>query len=566
MDDKKAEARDIDELAEQRMFKDIVEQTSHGLVVFRLEDPNDLGSFRMLYANPAASEASRTLMDRFVGTTIAVSFPDLPGELLRAYEETIRTGQSRDLGEIRYGDENIPESIFSITAAPVGDYCVAVFYENVTELNRVELERSEAQEALREAGVESQRLADESAIVAEIGRIITSSLDIREVYEGFAEEVRKLIPFDRISISLYNADEDSLTNAYVVGVRVSGRDPGDVFPASDTVTEEAIRTRSSMIIQGDPDVLKERYPSLEPTGMRSIVMALLMDKNEIIGILHLRSLLEDVYSQRDLALLNRVAAQIAPAIVNSQLFAERRRAEEELLERAAKLASSNAELEQYAYVASHDLQEPLRVIAGFVQLLADRYQGKLDDDADEFIGYAVDGAHRMQTLIDDLLEYSRVGTEGKPLKPTDGNAALDQAISDLHAAIQDGDAKVTCDKLPSVYGDPTQLAHLFQNLIGNAIKFRGDDPPRIHVSSRSNDEDLVVSVADNGIGIASQHREQIFGMFKRLHGEGKYPGNGIGLAICNKIVERHGGRIWVESEVNKGSTFHFTLRIVGMEQ
>lgn len=200
------------------------------------------------------------------------------------------------------------------------------------------------------------------------------------------------------------------------------------------------------------------------------------------------------------------------------------------------------------------------MVASFTQLLGKRYKGRLDADADEFIGYAVDGATRMQQLINDLLAYSRVGTRGKEFAPTSGEAVLDRALQNLKLAIEDSGAVVTHDPLPTVLGDEGQLVQLFQNLIGNAVKFRGTETPRVHVSAESRDGDVVFSVRDNGIGIDPQFTDRIFLIFERLHQQEQYPGTGIGLAICQKIVQRHGGRIEVESQPGKGTTFRFTVR------
>jgi light-regulated signal transduction histidine kinase (bacteriophytochrome) len=238
--------------------------------------------------------------------------------------------------------------------------------------------------------------------------------------------------------------------------------------------------------------------------------------------------------------------------------------ETEIKKTMEKLKQSNQELEQFAYVASHDLQEPLRMVASYMQLLERRYKGKLDADADEFIGYAVDGANRMRGLIDDLLTYSRVSRLGKPFAPVNVESTLDIVLQNLQASIVENGAVVTHDKLPEVVADGGQLVQLFQNLIGNAVKFHGKEPPRIHVSARTGQTEYMFSVEDNGIGISPEYFDRLFKIFQRLHTREEYPGSGIGLAVCKRIVERHGGRIWIESEAEKNSTIYFTLSKKGM--
>jgi light-regulated signal transduction histidine kinase (bacteriophytochrome) len=230
----------------------------------------------------------------------------------------------------------------------------------------------------------------------------------------------------------------------------------------------------------------------------------------------------------------------------------------ELQRTTAELSRSNGELEQFAYVASHDLQEPLRMISSYTQLLAQRYRDKLDQDAKDFIDYAVSGAQRMQLLINDLLAYSRVGTRGEPPEPIAAEETLRQATANLSMAIGEAGAEVTNESLPTVSADGGQLVQVFQNLIANAIKFRGAEPPRIHLSAEPTENAWLFRIRDNGVGIDPKYFSRLFQIFQRLHSK-KVPGTGIGLATCRRIVERHGGKIWVESEAGKGSTFCFTL-------
>lgn len=226
---------------------------------------------------------------------------------------------------------------------------------------------------------------------------------------------------------------------------------------------------------------------------------------------------------------------------------------------AKALARSNAELEQFAYVASHDLQEPLRAVAGCVQLLQQRYQGQLNARADELIAHAVEGATRMQALINDLLAYSRVDRRDEPLKSTDCTLVVKEVLANLQVAIRESGAVITYGTLPTILADPLQMSQVFQNLLSNAIKYRSERQPEIHVEATCTEGEWCFSVHDNGLGIEPQYRERIFAIFQRLHTRREYPGTGIGLAICKKIIERHGGRIWVESEPGRGSTFSFTI-------
>ena len=414
------------------------------------------------------------------------------------------------------------------------------------------------------AAAAAHRLARQNAALAEIGRVISSSLDIEDVYALFADQTLHLIPFDRISINMIREDIGEFMTAYVIGTPVRGRAVGETTRIVGTFTEQVIKNRQATVFHpGSREAMLGRFPGLGPeyeSGIRSFLSVPLIFNDRVIAVLNFRSLSEDTYTHQDVEVGQLIGAQVAGAIANSQLHTETVEADRILQEQAIELTRSNAELEQFAYVASHDLQEPLRVIAGYVNLLEERYGDRIDEDGLEFIAYTTDAVHRMRNLINDLLDYSRVESDGNPFEEVDCNRALANALADLGVSIEETDAKVTYDPLPEFSGDPVQISQLLENLIANAIKFRQDDvSPRIHVSCHRSESDWQMSVSDNGIGIRPRYQDRIFGMFKRAHKRSKYPGTGIGLTMCSKIVERHGGTIWVESEVGEGSTFYFTI-------
>lgn len=416
------------------------------------------------------------------------------------------------------------------------------------------------------AEAEAERLAAQNAALAAIGRVVSSSLEIEDVYAGFAAQARSLVPFDRISVNLIHEGSDEFHTAYAIGSRVKGRRAGDSTPLAGTFTEQVCRQRRAAFFHSESrDETLGKYPGLVPeyeTGLRSFLSAPLVYKDAVIGTLNFRSLDYNSYSPQHIEMAELIAAQVAGAIANSLLHAETIDADRALKRQAEELTRSNVELEQFAYIASHDLQEPLRVISGYVHLIEERYTANLDQDALEFIGFVTDATQRMRVLIRGLLDYSRVESHGQRFSLTDCNDSLADALSDLSVYIGETSAAVTSDPLPTVMGDSVQISHVLENLIANAIKFRKDDvPPVIHIASSLNEEDdsWHFSVTDNGVGIRPRYQDRIFGMFKRAHRRSKYPGAGIGLALCAKIVGRHGGHIWVESEVDKGSTFHFTI-------
>jgi signal transduction histidine kinase len=311
--------------------------------------------------------------------------------------------------------------------------------------------------------------------------------------------------------------------------------------------EVLARIESHLTLRKLQKQLKEQNVLLqEEISSRLAVEKILHEKNQILQ--------QEISSRRAV----EIALQDQNLLLQQEIN-HRERAESALLKSNQELARSNAELEQFAYVASHDLQAPLATIASYAQLLEKRYKDQLDSQAHKFIGNIVQGCTRMQTLIDDLLEYSRVGRSQKPFQPIDCNQVIEQAIANLQGVISDTQAVITYNELPIVTGDISQLIQLFQNLIGNAIKYRKSKSPAVCIAVCKQENNWLFSVSDNGIGIAAQHQERIFQIFQRLHTQKEYSGTGIGLAICQKIVERHGGSIWVESEPGQGSIFHFTI-------
>jgi signal transduction histidine kinase len=322
---------------------------------------------------------------------------------------------------------------------------------------------------------------------------------------------------------------------------------------------DEIRTRIGEMKLEEERLLRLRSEEADASSRTARTVIVL---GEVLAVVFL-SLAGGIVGQE---MMHRKWAEEEVRKINADL--ERRVAERtaELAERAKELARSNAELQQFAYVASHDLQEPLRMVASFTQLLAKRYKDKLDADAQEFINYAVDGATRMQALISDLLTYARIGTQGKSLVPTDCEALFNRVLESLKFAIEESGTVISRDPFPVVMADPQQLGQLFQNLLTNAIKFHGAEPPRVKISVERNGSDWKISVRDNGIGISQEHADRIFVIFQRLHTKTEYPGTGIGLSICKKIVERHGGRIWVEPSPGGGSTFFFTIPVAPVQK
>jgi PAS domain S-box-containing protein len=436
--------------------------------------------------------------------------------------------------------------------------------------------------------ITDRKLADEelkrqnlrSQLFAEITLKIRESLQIDAILKTTVTEVQKLLQADRVLIFRLETDGSGtvLQEAVLPGWPVIlGENLFDPCFKEEYI-ERYRQGRVSAIVDIEAAHIHPCHRKfLQQFAVRANLVVPILVRDGIWGLLLAHQCgAPRQWNNFETELLQQLANQIGIALSQAQLL-------EKETQQSQELARSNAELEQFAYVASHDLQEPLRMVTSYLQLLDRRYKNQLDANADQFINYAVDGARRMQTLINDLLNYSRVSTRGQPFTLVDCSVVLQQAIANLQIAIADSKAVVTHDPLPEVMADATQLTQVFQNLIANAIKFCQNQQPLIHIGvakgvggdeeentslspSSPNQNEYLFSVRDNGIGLESQYAERIFIIFQRLHGRNKYPGTGIGLAICKKIIERHGGRIWVESKPSQGSTFYFTIPdIVGKQ-
>ncbi|MBW4614547.1 MAG: GAF domain-containing protein [Desmonostoc vinosum HA7617-LM4] len=488
---------------------------------------------------------------------------------------------------------------------------------SVAEVSRISEELVTHISDRKQAEAELKRQNLRMQLFAEITLKIRESLQLEEVLQTTVMEVQKLLQADRVLIFRLRPDgsgtviQEAVLPSYSVVLGQTIVDP--CF--SENYLEKYRQGRVNAITDVNKSHIRPCHREfLQQFGVRANLVVPILVRDGLWGLLIAHQCdAPREWNHFELELLQQLANQIGIALSQAQLLEQETRQTEEL-------ARSNSELEQFAYVASHDLQEPLRMVISYLQLLERRYKNKLDANADQFIAYAVDGAHRMQTLINDLLNYSRLSTRGQPFVEVDCNLILEQAIANLQFAIEESGAIITHHPLPVVVADATQLTQVFQNLIGNAIKFRQEKlPPQIHIGTVRGDEEedtetrgrgetalqegfppqatanpkgdtetsslslcasppppvpaslvpnsplstkqneYVFWVSDNGIGLEPQYAERIFVIFQRLHGRKKYPGTGIGLAICKKIIERHSGRIWLESKLGQGSTFYFTI-------
>ena len=394
-------------------------------------------------------------------------------------------------------------------------------------------------------------LVDRFASIVDSGRKIASALSADAVYAATCEAFSALLRCEEAAVLVVTEDDSKSVPPRVVA--------GEVRAGfSARLIESAVELGYPISYSADAPI--EAATDSELANVASALCAPIFARGRAVACVYvIHRYVADLFDEDDDRLAAFITTIAGAALENAEGFLELQQVNALLDARSKELERSNTELTQFAYVASHDLQEPLRNVASYVQLLDSRYRGRLDEKADRYIQGAVEGVGRMRTLILDLLAYSRVTTRLKPMATTDLAAVFDEVVSSFAPAIAETGARITRDELPTALADRTQIAQLFQNLISNALKFVGDDPPTVHASAERTGGEWTVSVRDNGIGVDPKYGEQIFIIFKRLHTRSEYPGTGIGLAICAKIVERHGGRIWVESTPGAGATFRFTI-------
>ncbi|WIV66272.1 sensor histidine kinase [Natrialbaceae archaeon AArc-T1-2] len=403
-----------------------------------------------------------------------------------------------------------------------------------------------------------RRRARQQQVVADLGQLALETDDLDELMHDATRQVADVLDAEHCKVLDLEAGSDDLLLRHGVGW-------ADGLVGEETVSAVEADSQAAYTLANDRPIVVEDLETetrfdgpelLTSHDVRSGISIVVGPFDEPWGILGVHDTARRTFTDQDVTFVQSVANILAETI-------ERYQYQTELEQLVADLEESNERLEQFAYAASHDLQEPLRMVSSYLQLIERRYEDELDEDGTEFLSFAVDGADRMRSMIDGLLEYSRVETEGDPLEPVDLEAVLEDVRDDLQVKIDETDATITAASLPRVSGDPNQLRQLFQNLFENAIEYSGDDPPRIHVSATRNGTEWTVSVRDEGIGIDSDDQDRVFELFHRAHSRHESSGTGIGLALCQRIVERHGGTIRVDSEPGEGTTFSFALPAIG---
>ncbi|WP_459881169.1 PAS domain-containing sensor histidine kinase [Halorubrum gandharaense] len=486
--------------------------------------------YRFTHVNDRAEELLQASEAELIGETIWTQYPEAAEteDVWEAFQTAMQTQDPRSF-DLYYE----PLDFWVEATVYPSKTGVSVYFRDVTE-------RVDRQEQLRSR---ERALHEAYEIIADPDR------PFDEKVEALLEQVRSTIGTDYATLSW----ADERTNEYVfeaiAGPADADLEAGDSVPLDATNCERVVRTRRTLVladVENDAPELADRAGNAE-WGISCYLGTPVTVDDEVYGTFcfYDMSARTEAFSDWEVTFVELLGQWLSYELERDQYQQE--------------LEASNERLEQFAYAVSHDLQEPLRMVSSYLSLLEQRYSDALDDDAEEFIDFAVDGAERMKEMIEGLLEYSRVEQQGDPLSPTDLDTVLEDVLDDLRMQIDATDAEVAVDPLPVVEGDASQLRQVFQNLLDNAITYSGEEPPRIEVTAEQQGDEVVVSVRDEGIGIDPEHQDRIFEVFNRLHTQEEYSGTGIGLALCQRIVERHGGDIWIESEPGEGTTFSFTL-------
>ncbi|MBU1155531.1 MAG: GAF domain-containing protein [Proteobacteria bacterium] len=496
---------------------------------------------RVLDCNKAFLERYGYSADQMQGRTleglVGVDQPELLGEMLQAAEQD--RGMQREARDQRKNGQIFFSEITTTVISMQGQKRLMAILRDITKRRQAEdrrerlLTRLEALWELYEHLDEPQAETSEKALAT-----LLSITGARYAFLGRVEQDHQRLVLEEFSRGVHADCSAQQDRAH--------------FPLADAgLWAEAIRRQETFVENNYGGGPQEKGLPQGHVEIKNFMGVPIIREGEVVCLVCLADK-PGGFDEDDELMVDSFAT-------GYWLLLERQQMEKDLEEKARQLERSNIELQQFAYVASHDLQEPLRMVSSYVQLLNRRYGDKLDQDAKEFIGFAVDGAERMRMLIQDLLAFSRVTTKGQPLEPTDSGRVLDTALNNLQVIIGETGTKVEKGEMPAILADQGQLVQVFQNLVQNAIKFHGPQPPVVRIGAEERDGEWLFSVSDNGVGIEEQYFERIFIIYQRLHSKTEYGGTGIGLALVKKIVERHGGRIWVESTPGKGSTFYFTI-------
>ncbi|RQG95779.1 PAS domain S-box protein [Natrarchaeobius chitinivorans] len=491
--------------------------------------------WQLTYVNDALADLVGTPRKELVGMNLWEVFPELADTEFAEFDrEAMETGETIEY-ELYYEPK---DAWFQVAVYP-SETGQSVYLKDITE-------RKEARTRL-------QRRARQQETVAQLGQLALKTDDLDELMAAASRRIADVLDIEYCTVLDLDQQADELSFRQGVGWRDGTIGEATVAATDDSQAGYTLISEEPVVVDDfDTETRFSGSELLASHDVRSAISTIIGPDDEPWGILGLHDVDNREFTEEDVNFVQSVANILAEAI-------ERTEYQTELEATIERLEESNERLEQFAYAASHDLQEPLRMVSSYLQLIDQRYGDELDEDGQEFLEFAVDGADRMRNMVQGLLTYSRVDTQGDPLEPIDAEEAVEDAIADLEVKIAETDAEITVESLPSVQADPDQLRQVFQNLIANALSYSGDEPPRVHVSAERAGPKWLISVTDKGIGIAPEDQERIFDVFNQGHSREEDTGTGIGLAICQRIVERHDGDIWVESEPGSETTFSFTL-------